>query len=89
MNMIERVARASFKYWAKRKGMDFKFEDMPSDELEFALGHAKAAIAAMREPSEGMIDAGANSAGWHSAEEPTYEAPKCYKAMIDAALKEE
>lgn len=50
--MIERVARASFKAYCDRNNLQFKFEDMHSDELEFAMLHARAMIEAMRELPE-------------------------------------
>lgn len=64
--MVEKVARASFRYWrenATRKGVHLDrpqtFDEMPPEEREFALGHARAAIEAMREPTEEMISADA------------------------------
>jgi hypothetical protein len=55
--MIERVARASFKAYCDRNKLQFKFDDIHSDELEFAMIHARACIEAMREPTKEMIDA--------------------------------
>lgn len=78
MTMIERVARAIMR------------DDFEGDELWESsdkclrgsyLRNARAAIEAMRDPTDGMVDAG-NSLG-HEEAPATY-----YEAMIDAALAE-
>ena len=66
-NMIERVAQA----------LQQEMGTAPLDEPPSSFALARAAIAAMREPTEGMIDGwirapGAITGGWHG--------------MIDAAL---
>lgn len=79
MSMVERVARAIMRD-------DFEGDDMwnSSGRLlrDSYLKNARAAIEAMREPTEGMAGAG-NSLG-HEEAPSTY-----YEAMIDAALAEE
>ena len=74
LNMLERVARA---ICAKTSGTD--------DDRQWSMfiDAARAAIAAMREPTGGM-----NSAG-QDCEAGTYEEdiPRIYTAMIDAALE--
>lgn len=61
--MIERVARASFSCWRKRMDdlgyhdvINRSFEDMSEQEHEFLFIHARAAIEAMREPTEEMAN---------------------------------
>lgn len=66
--MVERVARAI----ANSDGMH------PEAWRPFEV-NARAAIEAMREPTEGMIDAGFGYTGYPE---------EAYKEMIDAALKE-
>lgn len=87
MTMVEKVARASFACWRKRmdelglhldKGRTF--ENMSKSELEFALDNSRAVIAAIREPSEEMLDL-------HPPFVSKQEFLASYKAMIDAALK--
>lgn len=87
-NMVERVARASFKCWRGHmtklghhmdRGMTF--EDMTDDEREFEMMNAKAMIAAMRDPTEEM-----STTAIMLSSDSTYD--EIYKAYIDAALKE-
>lgn len=77
MNMIEKVARALYAHydWGIDNGMG-----------AIMHGCAKAAILAMREPSEGMIDVGFQLTG-----DPCWpeDYKKAWEASIDAALKEE
>lgn len=95
-SMVERVARASFNCWrdnGSRAGSwaarTPEFEDMSDDERVFAIDHARAVIAAMREPTAAMMTA----AGWGDGEQ---ECPstlgqallRVWHAMIDEALKE-
>ena len=102
MTQIEKVARASFACWRKRMDelghhldMGHAFEDMTASEREFAFLNARAMIEAMRDPSDGMLDAGVAARekimptlpkGAVVAEHP---AGTIFVAMIDAALKEE
>ena len=82
MNMIEKVAR-SIAYQLQEN----KYGKILTEWEEFADNHkiemsclAKAAIAAMREPTEEMIEALLKSYPDHVIE--------CYQSMTDAALKE-
>lgn len=84
MNMIEKVARASFACWASEENNGFKFEDMPSDELEFAMKHAKACIEAMRSVPDDCYDKFDCSKMWKDA-----NSKEVWNNWIDAALKEE
>lgn len=82
--MIERVSRAiciAAKLDPDRKGNETEFHWQ-----EF-VGEAAAAIEAMRTPTQGMIEAGADSYtvdGTYGATEE--EISEIYQAMIDAAL---
>jgi hypothetical protein len=87
MNMIEKVARAIFA----SEGMVYTddermFEPFPYDELDeieqATFTHkAKAAIEAMREPTETMLDVG------DEAMTSTGFSRQVYSRMIDAALE--
>ena len=68
MTMIEKVARA------------FARHDSYESAWKRYRGHAKAAIAAMREPTEEMLNA--------SPDYPIYMNADEWAKMIDAALKE-
>lgn len=70
--MIERAARAIH--------LTFGFKEWPKGyECENCLIAAKAAIEAMREPTEAMLDAGAYDLDMTLEQQ--------YKRMIEAALK--
>lgn len=100
--MIEKVARAIYKAFpeAIRKYEDPDIEDpMPYEELSkdgLAIGYmiAKAAIEAMKEPTEGMIFSGTSvTSVWRDIKgsQLTVNREKMrmrYTAMIEAALKE-
>ena len=54
-----------------------------------AKAAALAALKAMREPSEAMVDAGYASPGWDDTGcSDRGDASNCFTAMIDAAIKE-
>jgi hypothetical protein len=75
--MIERVAMAIF-----RNGIGELVWSSGSDEQhEAAFRQARAAIEAMREPTDEMMDAGREKTNWgpHGTDE-------CWRAMIDATL---
>jgi hypothetical protein len=91
-NMIERVARAIAKehgddfdavprdkgHWIDERGtFDGRYRDVNEPFQPHYIAMARAAIAAMREPTEEMLEAG-NS--WYSAK-------LTWQGMIDAALK--
>lgn len=90
MDMVERVARAMMR----------EAESWPttsSDRASFAwfvrshrMGLARAAIEAMREPTEAMIASGGREAicGIADAEPGNFIAADVWQAMISAALKE-
>jgi hypothetical protein len=83
MDMIERVARALFAVEWDSKSSD-PWEGAYADEREAWLQSARAAIEAMRDPTDAMKDAG---------DLPTYQwvddvASNVWGRMIDAALSE-
>ena len=89
--MIERVARAVWEDQGWHHYTDIedastrvnhKWEDLPEDEKAIAHCEARAAIEAMREPTQEMRGAVVK------AEEPPGGFTRGYQAMIDAALKE-
>lgn len=87
--MIERVARA-----IRRKYNIEIFDRDEEDGWEYSLDQARAAIEAMREPTENMLDYGAcyEDPQNEYKHNPLYDegdlSRDVYKAMIDAALKE-
>lgn len=87
--MIERLERCLYEYWADHyQGLHTKvpFESLSEVERNFGRGMARAAIEAMREPTEAMIRA-AYAADQVNANSGGLVAPeKAYPAMIDAAL---
>ena len=93
-NMIERVARAICDTWAEREGCaDYSWEVVKyahqdpethaklARMYETAMAEARAAIEAMREPTEAMVDSCGNG-------ECGKWAWGAWDNMIDAALKE-
>ncbi len=87
-SMIERVARAR----CAEQGInpDAPFRNLVGDKQRIVnwqawTGEARAAIEAMREPTDAMIDAGAVAEGDGNLEA---QARNLWAAMIDAALKE-
>lgn len=86
--MVERVARAILK-------QRYAFDKAPPDPDEIILetklpwwcacmGEAMAAIAAMREPTDAMVEAGMDVTDWPIC---NGEVQVRYQAMIDAVLK--
>jgi hypothetical protein len=76
VSMVERVARAIAATMGTPAGAPVVWEHLPSSVRDYCREQARAAIAAMREPSEAMKRAHPDA--------DTKEA--CYRAMIDAAL---
>lgn len=84
MTMIEQVALRLYKTWCEFEDVpydEFPWASVPVDDKRILITSAVDAIKAMREPTDGMIDAGAT----HDPEDGVYPA---YQAMIDAALEE-
>lgn len=86
MTMVERVARAmATQHWHDNCLWDGPFpsvEQYADDEWTLWETTARAAIAAMREPTEGMVNIGQNKC------DDYLDAAECWAAMIDAALSE-
>lgn len=88
-SMIERVARA---IGGEENGAPV---DEPGERWRNWEPAARAAIAAMRDPTEGMVRAGGATevAGFDGEDDRNmpigeYEAEEAYRAMIDDALEE-
>jgi hypothetical protein len=84
--MVERVALAIWR--AREENLPPRVRRLAPDDLDKASGawamtleHARAAIAAMREPTTEMWRASANETG--------YVSRNAWEAMIDAALADE
>lgn len=80
-DMVERVARAIYahrmeRFWPPR-GRTLTYDELSPEMRQKEVASARAAIAAMREPTEAMYAAAA-----------CYEWPaEIMRAMVDAALK--
>lgn len=98
-SMIERVARAIYETWAQEKGAEADWPLVceaaaTTNEQEFPLLHetyslalkeARAAIEAMREPTDAMADTAWAEIGEHG----DADVAVIYANMIDAALNEQ
>jgi hypothetical protein len=90
MSMVEKVARAIYAAdWARA------WEDAHPHQHEDCIFKAHAAIAAMREPNEKMLDASTTVLSHFSGEYGDYneyfnpwKAEELWETMIDAALTE-
>ena len=88
--MVERVARAIWQESVGRADW-YKWETFRPDAWGrcLSMAQARAAIEAMREPTEAMIEAARNEDDPGFCDEPGFAAPHkdAWQAMIDAALK--
>lgn len=84
--MIEKVAINIYDNELEG-GRSCSWDDLFSSEKTQYMRQAKAAIEAMREPTEGMKIAGTLDAGCGGPDEEYIG--QVWQAMIDAALKEE
>jgi hypothetical protein len=93
--MRERVARAIYMSWDASGTADLNWDEIkqaakpgegskPNQSYLFAMCQADAAIKAMREPTEAMVNAGYN-VGYSPDPLPC---DAVWKAMIDAAISE-
>jgi hypothetical protein len=86
MDMVERVARAlAMDQWPEHNWP----ADFSEREAEDYRGHARAAIEAMREPTEAMLAAGFGDASptiWTAGITPE-DQRNVWQAMIDSTLK--
>lgn len=78
--MVKRVARAIRV--ARQSDPDTPPQEPQAGELEWWIPEARAAIEAMREPTEAMQRA------WEGPESWGWGPLKVYRAMIDAALRD-
>ncbi len=85
-DMVERVARAMF-YDTNRDYPAYSFHAADETTQATYISNARAAIEAMREPTEDMEIAGDTETGWDKHEMP-HPARNSWQAMIDAALNE-
>lgn len=108
MNKIEQVARAIYETWARSRGIDVGWDEVqgmsetegfPSGKAvhQLAMDEARAAIEAMREPTEAMKVAGCKQddplgelIDWRGDRATTREVVSgVYQAMIDDLLSED
>lgn len=78
MNMVEMAARAIYRC---DPIPNVQFDILNELDKTYYLGRARAAIEALREPSEEMCDSPADAGNEHRAK-------AIWQSMIDAALKE-
>jgi hypothetical protein len=97
MTPLERAAKALYERdhdgRFKIIGEPCAWEELTPESKATYIDEARAVLTSIREPSEGMYDAG-ESADWvgedesHSAVRPSEDGPGIWQAMIDAALAE-
>jgi len=91
--IVERVAKAAYEKWIEGvETLEPPWEQMPQDFRDRMIGAQRAAIAAMREPTDNMIVAGDERILRHlSSHEMMSAIPtpsqNCFTAMIDEALR--
>lgn len=86
--MVERVARAILQAEADERGIEAGWDGLPPNIQHALVLQARAAIEAMREPTEGMLSAAAAKlydASQHGEPLNAFVAGH-YRAMIDGAL---
>lgn len=97
MGMVERVARAivgphrpvpAGSPYTLERLRDVRWQQANNTERQNALNEARAAIKAIREPSEAMRRAGQAAYLETLCDDSEDEAIAIFNAMIDAALKE-
>lgn len=84
---IDRVARAI----QASRGPRETWDHVSDQTRDLRRSDARAAIAAMREPSETMVVDGfeAMKGDWQMCRDAADDARRCWAAMIDAALQKE
>ena len=89
-SMVERVARALYELLRKDFRDQAVWERTTEMDREVFRPFARAAIVAMREPTDEMVDAGFHKADTNDRSERAYRwvADDVWHAMIDAALEE-
>jgi len=86
MDMVERVARAMAKAEGWSLPNDMSLPYAAGSRVGRMMGLARAAIAAMREPTEEMVRAGEKEFIASDVACCMEPAEDCWQAMIDAAL---
>ena len=100
-NFVERVTRAAYERYLE--GLigccEPPWDMLPQSHRDNLMGAQRAAIAAMREPTEGMVQSGferiwncevyCREDPMHTVEMQTTTAKTSWQAMIDAALQED
>lgn len=84
--MVERVARRLHAaHYERGRGLAPDWSALTRHEQEMWMFSARAALAAMREPTEGMV-----AAGWPHTADPCWRdhVADAWRAMIDKALEE-
>lgn len=89
--IIERAARALWDQWclwaAPIREPKPSWDDLAPGNKDIGRRMARVVLAAIREPSEGMVDAGGKAS---NTEIGSYEdATNVWRAMIDKALEQE
>lgn len=89
-SMVEKVARAIAEAEGFQLPNDMSLPYAEGSRIGMSMAKARAAIEAMREPDEGMLDAYWHQAGESKEMRPRthHSAKRYYQVMIDAALKE-
>jgi hypothetical protein len=88
--LVDRVARAIFEARNRHTKRAGSWSDLPSHLGEPYFDEARAAIEAMRVPTEAMITEGCNSGEFEDRGDVVqpHAAKHVYTSMIDAALAE-
>lgn len=85
--MVERVAAEIFESQEWEFAPNIPFHEQTDGTKEVFRVAAHAAIEAMREPTEVMLDAALEAADWANELDERKEADVAWHAMIDEALK--
>jgi len=84
MHMIERIARVCYRHaYPEVREDDLNFDGLPEPRHELYMTMARAAIDAMREPSEKMV-----LTAYEHAPLGDHDPESAWKTMIDVALQE-
>jgi hypothetical protein len=83
MSVVEQMAKAAYEKWIEGvESLEPHWDALPQSHRDRLTESQRAAVLAMREPTQEMIDA-----GWYEGA-PISLAYSCYQAMVDAALGE-
>lgn len=84
MSIIERVARA---IWESHRSTPWRSLDCSDKEIEYCHECARAAIKAMREPTDAMCQSAMIAACTEENKGIEYAPKQGWRAMVDQALK--